>query len=654
MNMNYILFGFVLFPLVYGMLLFHLKGDKLLWSASILGSLSMLLVSVVLLIQGDSLLFHIPLFSHFGIGLETSSLNLVLGVMTCLMWFISIVACQEHCAIFYQNLNRFYGSLFVVLSGTLGVFFAYDLLTLFVFFEIMSFTSYFWVVHKQSKEAIAASNLYLAFGVVGGLSILLGIFALTPLSMDLRISQLESIFRDPNTQEQALFACCFLTLGFGAKAGIFFLHDWSPPAYTQAPAPATALLSSILSKCGVYGMFVVMIKIVPDILGFSDFILTLSVLSMFMGGLSAFFSGNLKRTLAFSSISQVGFILWGTSLTNLLGDHNAYAGYGTIFHLINHSFIKILLFLLAGLVFQTTGTMELEHIKGYGRGKPWFQVLWTIGALSLAAVPLFPGYISKTLLHEAILEYFYFEFSTWFHRLYEWLFVISGGFTVAYMLKIYVCLFLEPLDTERSTQWNSQGKYATKKTLCMLTLIAGILVLLGLTPNAVFAHIGHYMGDFFHLHRVDSIDYYTFTNLKGSILSIFIGVGLYFFQKALLAEDNTSLYRELSKEDDNFVVKLYQPLLWLLSLVFGVIARLFDIACEVWILLISRGFFRTEEIPDTFFHGTDNQVKHKPMDFRITQSLAFSLLMFGLGFIFTIVYLLVVGGTLQLGITPLS
>lgn len=644
MNYEELLVYIVFFPMIYGACMFSVRHQGLLWGLSLLGSSGMVLGSLVLLEQGEGMTAWAPFFTHLGMGLETTSFSLLYGVLTSFMWLVAVIACKDYFSSHEKGMGLFYGSLFIVLGATLGVFFAQDLLTLFVFFEIMSFTSYLWVIHTREKSAIAAGNLYLAFGVVGGLSLLLGIFMLSPHSVNLPISELKTLFEDPERSASAVVACRFLFYGFGAKAGAFFLYDWLPPSYEAAPAPATALLSSILSKCGVYGLLLVTLRIMYLDKGFTVLILLIGLLGMVMGGGCGLFSGNLKRTLGYSSISQVGFMLWGLALTNLLGSHNTYAGYGTMYHMINHSLIKMSLFCLAGMVYTHGKTLELSQLQGFGKKKPVFQALFTVSALSLTGVPLFAGYVSKTLLHESMVEYIHYFSDSWFFHFYEWMFLLSGGFTTAYMLKLYFCLFVDGDEAK----WSHTKSYASLLQLGSLTLVAVVLLVCGLSPNGVYGIVGQYTADFMGVHPYEHIDYFVWENLKGSLISLSIGGFLFWVNRAWSRAENQCEYRERVSEKDTFVEKFYKPVIWILALVMGVFARLFDIASELLVYLSCRSSFKKEEIPDTFFHGEDNMVKKKAMNVHISRSLAYSLLMFGLGLIFTIVYLLVVGGTVNI------
>lgn len=633
---------FILSPLFFGLVLYTIEGERPLWYASVVGGTVFLTMSVFFLLNGEGISLFLPLLSHFGLRFQYESFSALYAVMTCFLWLVSILSSRDYFSGNTAHLNRYYASLFLTLTGCLGVFFATDLWTLFVFFELMSFASYLWVLHKEDSAAIKGSSLYLAYGVVGGMSILLGLFILSGFTLDLELNHLYSQFAETSLWKESRTACLFLFLGFGAKAGVMFLHDWLPPSYTAAPSPSTGLLTGILSKVGIYGIMIVLFRILPYDRDFTVFVLFLASMNMLLGAMVGFLSGDIKRTFACSSISQIGFILWGVAFVNLLEEHNTLAAYGTLFHMVNHSLIKILLFCLVGVLYRSAGTTKLEDLRGFGKGKHWFQGLFTVAALALGGMPLFSGYVSKTLLHEAIVEYMhYFETLPLFF-LYEWLFLLSGGFTVAYLLKVYSCLFWS--NPERD--WSKEGD-CSKTTLMGLSVVAMCLLILGLSPNLSFAWMGEWTADFFHIHTEDSIAYFTWTNLRGALISITIGVMLYYFNHLFAKNTNTQEYREYISPEDTLYVQVYRPAIQGLSLAFAVLMRIADVALETLAVGCSQRYFHSLTIPETFYYGEENQVKKKSMEVHISHSLAYSLLMFGLGFIFTIVYLLVVGGMMS-------
>ena len=286
-----------------------------------------------------------------------------------------------------------------------------------------------------------------------------------------------------------------ITLGFGAKAGVFPLHIWLPKAHPVAPAPASALLSGILTKSGVFGMLVVSCNLLYGDGDWGSVILLLGCITMFGGALLALFSVDLKRTLACSSMSQIGFVTVGIGMQGLLGEENTMAAMGTVLHMVNHSLIKLVLFMAAGVVFMNIHMLNLNEIRGFGRKKPLLHFIFLMGALGIGGIPLWNGYISKTLLHESIVEYTHLlkegvlmpaMFGINVMKCIEWIFLISGGMTVAYMVKLYVAVFVEKnADTKRQEQFDGMKHYMNLQSKLALTVSAVFLPLMGVVPGVV-------------------------------------------------------------------------------------------------------------------------------------------------------------------------
>lgn len=617
----------VFFPLIAGLILLVLKNPATEWRWTIFATALTALSTILLVVVGYATV-QLPLFSDFGIGLVTNNFTALYALLTALLWLLCTLASRDYLSESENHLHRYCVALLITLSGVLGVFLAADLFTLFVFFEVMSFASYLWVAHSQDDEASVASGSYLAFSVFGGLSILFGIFLLYSLCPDLAIANLTDSFSPYVGTAVHTAACLFLLVGFGIKAGAFLLYDWLPLSYTAAPAPATALLSGLLSKAGIYGILLILWRIASTSQVLALSVLVLALLNMLVGGFSALFSRNLKTTLAYSSVSQIGFILWGVALAALLGEHGDIALAGTLFHMVNHTLIKVLLFVLAGGIYQSTHDLSLEAIRGYGRDKPLLHVLFLIGAGSVAGIPLLSGYISKTLLHEAIVEYAALTGLPIFILL-EYLFLLAGGCTLAYMLKLYLCLFWEkspssaPLQLSRGTQFG-------------LCLVAGTLVALGTLPHLTFDYIATFTSDFTGVHNLGVVAYFSLGNLSGSAISIAMGLILFVLYRRYLQAYHTRALPTLA-------LLVYRPARALLTLLGSLVARIFDVSTDMVLLVLRQVLFTPLSIPDSFYHGDPTYGKHQRTRIHITYSLAYSLLMFGMGFLFTIVALLCLG-----------
>ena len=486
----------------------------------------------------------------FEMSFTTAGIHGLYAAMACFMWFVSLLFSLEYMA-HYKAKAQYYAFMIVTFLATAGVFLSADLLTCFVFFEVMSVASYVLVIHDRSQGAMRAGDTYLAVAVIGGMVLLMGLFLLYQMTGTLKISELPEACA-PYAGTGRLYAASICMLfGFGAKAGMFPLHIWLPKAHPVAPAPASALLSGILTKAGIYGAIIICCYMLSGDEHWAAAILAIGAVTMFLGAFLALLSGNLKKTLACSSVSQIGFITTGIGIACLTAGESAMASKGTVLHMVNHSLIKLLLFSCAGVVYMNLHKLALKDVRGWGRNKPLLGALFAIGVLTISGVPGTSGYVSKTLLHESIVEVIEeFEHageSIALLKGLEWVFLISGGLTFAYMTRLFFCLFVRKNRTEsvQKEYTNRILPYMTRLSTLVIALPAIALVCIG---AAYWQH---------HL--------YTWGNLKGSLTSLAIGAAI---MLALRGKDTKELAFDL---EDN----VYRPLLLQgLVPVMGAVAKL--------------------------------------------------------------------------------
>lgn len=490
--------------------------------------------------------FHIYLPGLCGSGLTfcLDGFRLIYLAAGIIMWSISGIFSLEYMA-HYEKKRRYYVFFWATFFATMGVFLSGDFYTTFLFFEIMSFTSYVWVAFDEKTESLRAAQTYLAVAVIGGLTMLMGLFLLNHLCGTLEFQALgqksREILETGGAQAKELYMAGILMLtGFGAKAGCFPLHIWLPKAHPAAPAPASALLSGILTKTGIFGLIVMSFGIFFGEFNWGLLIVVLGLITMFLGAFLAVFSINLKRTLACSSISQIGFILTGLGIGSLLlaaGEEPVLAVRGTLLHMINHSLFKLVLFLCAGTVFMNLHQLDLNHIRGFGRNKPALGFCFFAGAAGLAGIPGFSGYVSKTLLHESIVEYGVYTGSPWC-RLAEWVFLLSGGMTAAYMTKLFVALFLERNPGKQEEFDRMKGSCIRPLGQSVLVGAALLIPLFGLFPGFTMDGLADLGQDFFVPGiKAHPITYFSPENLKGAFISIAIGGSLYGLIRRFLMAD---------------------------------------------------------------------------------------------------------------------
>lgn len=644
-------------------------------------------------VQSGSIFWSLSEFCGLGLYFTLDGFRVLYGLIACFMWMMTTIFSKEYFA-HYRNRNRYYFFLLLTLGATMGVFLSSDLYTTFIFFEIMSFTSYVWVAHDEKKESLRAAETYLAVAVIGGLVMLMGIFLLYHETGTLNIRQLYEICTGAEyrgSQDMLYLAGTCLLFGFGAKAGAFPLHIWLPKAHPVAPAPASALLSGILTKAGIFGILIISCNLFLYDGKWGTLILIMGVITMALGAVLALFSVNLKRTLACSSVSQIGFILVGIGMQGLLAEENILAARGSLLHMVNHSLFKLVLFMVAGVVFMNIHKLELNDIRGFGRKKPLLNAVFLMGGLGIGGFPLFSGYISKTLIHESIVEYIAMlsegsrqalVLDTGAMKTIEWTFLISGGLTVAYMLKLYVVLFIEKNnDSALQEKYDAmQGKYMNAASAFCLTASAVLFPLMGCFPGIMDRAAEMGQGFLHSGEGAEAIHYFSVTNLLGGFTSILIGAAVYFVivrrwmtrkgEEGILSINCWNRYWDL--EDS-----IYRPLLLrILPMVFGVVCRFFDSLVDGLVVFLRKTVYKDSRLPHELEEGTflthiagielDKAVeilnhtlwkkkphrggyehrlalKHEELqedNTIIGRSLSFGLLLFSAGLILTLAYLL--------------
>ena len=532
------------------------------------------LLLVLCLFAGD---FHgdIPVVLFSGLHFVTDGFRKIYALITAIMWAGTSVFSKEYFEEEREGLNRYWFFVLVTLGATEGVMLSADLMTAFVFFELLSFTSFTWVIHEETAPAIRAGYTYLFVAVIGGLILFMGLILILHSCGTLVFAELSEAARETSARGELFAGGLCVLLGFGAKAGMFPLHIWLPKAHPIAPSPASALLSGILTKVGIYGILMISLNAFLTDAVFGVIVLCAGLITMVLGAVLALFSVNLKRTLACSSMSQIGFILTGLGMTLLLqaaGSEEA-AGEalcGVVLHMVNHSLIKLVLFMCAGVVIMKLHTLTLDDIRGFGRRKPLFMASFALGAAGISGIPMFNGYISKTLLHESIVAGA--EAWTAWHGLLsaaEWVFLISGGCTFASMLKLFICIFVEKHPT-RQAEFDADTRGMNPLSTAVIFGSSLLMVILG--QPGVSRPLAAYMTG---THDILHFAAFSPVNLKGGLISLGIGALLYLVLVRRVLMRNGS-YINLWPENLDLEDLVYRPVLTkLLPGIFGPAAAIF-------------------------------------------------------------------------------
>ncbi len=561
-----------------------------------------------------------------GLGFALDGFRILYVCIATFMWIVSLLFSLEYIS-HYERKSRYYVFLILTYFATVGVFLSADLYTMFIFFEIMSLASYVWVAFDERKESLRAADTYLAVSVIGGLTMLMGLFLIydatgNMMMHTLKLSDLRYLYMtagsfgfDAECKKIWAGGICML-VGFGAKAGAFPLHIWLPKAHPVAPAPASALLSGILTKTGILGILMLSTYIFGLDKEWSVLILYLGICTMVAGAVPALFAVDIKRTLACSSVSQIGFIMTGIGIGGLYGE-TGYAG--AVLHMVGHSIFKLILFSVAGVIFMNIHKLDLDSVRGFGRKKPLLHLIFLSGAAGIAGVPGFNGYISKTLIHEAMVEaqtvLAYMEANGSpipilpdTVGIMEWIFIISGGCTLAYMLKLYICIFIEKnTDLTLQSTYDEKRRYMTNTTGGALLTAAVIPPVLGLSARVSMNGIAGMAREFLGIEPASEYvlnEYFIWECLKGGLISIVIGVVIYFGIIRVLMLDKESHYSDPIPKWLDLEDLVYRPvLLRVLPFLSGIVCRVMDTAVDITIVVLRKTLFKDNKQKEELKEG---------------------------------------------------
>ena len=375
------------------------KRPNLRESWTLLGStalfLTVLSMTPVVLERGPIQFFWFDLLPDVAFAFEVDALGLIFAITSSSLWILVSVysigymrSQKEHAQ------TRFYFSFAVALAGAVGMALAANLVTMFLFYEILTISTYPLVAHEESPEALTAGHKYLAYLLTGGVFFLIGILMTYFLVGTTDFSN-QGILKPALNASSAItlkiIFFCFL-LGF-AKAAWMPVHSWLPSAMV-APTPVSALLHAVaVVKAGVFGIIRVVCHIygieLMDMLGLGLALAVVSAITIIAANFFAIGQNNLKRMLAYSTINQLSFIILGVALLSPM------ALTGALLHIPFHGFMKITLFLCAGAIAAITGKKAISDLAGMGRVLPVTLSAFMIGAFGMCGAPPLAGFISK-------------------------------------------------------------------------------------------------------------------------------------------------------------------------------------------------------------------------------------------------------------------
>ena len=409
-----------------------------------------------------------------GNSLEVDALSLFFALIVVVAVFVSGVY-----SFFYMShddsLVNYY-TLFLMLSGSvLGLVLSGDLFNMFVMIEIMTFTAVALTAFRNHYEgALEGAFKYLVVGSLGSTSVLIGIALLYSQLHTLNLAQIAALLPTASSPV-ILIAFAFLFVGFGSKAFLFPFHPLAADAHAVAPASISLMISGVLTKCGVYGIIRLCYCLYQNMdQPFVQYFVTgVGVISMFVCVTMAFNQHNFKRLLAFHSISQVGYVITVIGLGSALGMS---AG---LFHAMNHTIFKGLLFLTAGAVQHATGSLDLDELGGLSKKMPGTCALFLIGAASISGLPPFNGFASKWMIYQATFQKAG-ETGNFFFVVVCVAALITSVLTLASFIKVAQSVFFGQL--------NPKFAHTREVSLGMripMWILAALCILPGLFPDQV-------------------------------------------------------------------------------------------------------------------------------------------------------------------------
>jgi proton-translocating NADH-quinone oxidoreductase chain N len=382
------------------------------------------------------------------------------------------------------GLDKYYSLLMVLVAGLVGISFAGDLFNLFIFWEAMSLSSYALVAFRKYRwEPIEASFKYLVMSTIGSLTALYAMSILYGLTGTLNISQLAAIIPTLKIPSQIPYLIIVAIIaGFGVTASIVPFHFWLPDAHPAAPSGISAMLSGVVIKAGVYVIARILFTIFnPVAFDFGTILVIFGIITLSVANFMALLQRDIKRLLAFSSIVNIGYIIFGFGIGAYALNVYGTAGYsiatlavmGAIFHIFNHAIGKGLLFLGAGCFIHEAGTRDLVDLEGAGKKMPWTGTSFSLGLLTLAGVPPLSGFWSKLFI---ILAGFTVPGNT-FMVVTTSLVVLNAIFAAAYYLWLMQRLML------RAPKPKVERAHEVPILMVLPVVILGLItVILGLWP----------------------------------------------------------------------------------------------------------------------------------------------------------------------------
>ncbi|MGH4119897.1 proton-conducting transporter membrane subunit [Clostridium sp.] len=464
-----IIFPFIL-AIIIATLKFNEKKRNIFVSTGVI--LNLIFLITIFYNFGESSVHLFKLNELLDVYFRIDKLSILFSLLVSILWVFTAFYAMQYMK--HEGKERKFFVFFLATLGvTIGIAFSGNLITLYAFYEFLTLSTFPLVIHTDSKQALKSGKKYLIYSFSGATLVLLGMILLFSITSDITFTS-HGILSPLTNDNRNLYIVSYVAmfLGFGVKAALVPFHSWLPAAMV-APTPVSALLHAVaVVKSGIFAIirmtyFIFGAEIVKA-LHVNIFLSILIVLSILMGSFLALHQENLKKRLAYSTISQLGYVLLGIVLLN----EDAFVG--SLLHLINHAVIKIVLFFCVGSIMYITGKTDISQIRGIGKQMPITMGCFAIASISLIGIPPTNGFVSKWYLAQGGLAAGKMIFPA--------ILLISALLTALYLLPVITEAFFKKGD-------DALVKEAPMKMLIPIVMITIIVVLLGLFPNMIITFI---------------------------------------------------------------------------------------------------------------------------------------------------------------------
>ena len=382
-----------------------------------------------------------------------------------------------------SQMGLYYSLYLVFAMGMLGTVLATNLFEFYVFFELMLVPSFFLIAFFGYGNRKRTSLMFFFWAHVGAVILLLGLMAMGFLTGGFDYDTVKAnVSQIPQAWIAVIVAA--LVIGFGVKLAAFIVHIWLPDTYTDAPTPISVLISSAMTGIGAYGLIRIWIELLSGPGNYTDYSIYISiwgVATMIYGGAMALMQKDIKRVLAYSSISSMGYLLFGIGSESVLGIS------GAIFMYVTHALGKGLLFMMAGSIILQTGTRNMDKLGGLGGKMPYTAVFAMIGGLTIIGVPITSGFMSEWVLFNGALQNAVVSWSSIKAVLFA-LAITTTILTSAYILWMYKRIFYG-ITPETLKNVRDSSKYV----LVTMGILASLTLILGLYPDLFYKPIIGYV-----------------------------------------------------------------------------------------------------------------------------------------------------------------